>query len=65
MQELVTLLTNAGVSIGMLAVLCWYVNKLTDKHEKETEEFTNAINKLALSFQALSDKVDDLINKKG
>lgn len=64
MESLVTLLTNAGVSIGMLVVLCWYVNKITDQHKQESENFTSAINQLAVSFQSLSDKVTELIEKE-
>lgn len=44
MQEIVSLISTVGFPMGMCIILMWYVKELTDQHQKETKEFTKALN---------------------
>lgn len=58
MSEIVTMITNLGFPIGVCLMLMWYIRELTNKHEAETKEFTEALNKNTIILQKLCDKLD-------
>lgn len=58
MADIVTIITNLGFPIAVCVMLMWYIRELTTKHEAETKEFTQALNKNTLALQKLCDKLD-------
>lgn len=58
MADIVTIITNLGFPIAVCVMLMWYIRELTIKHEAETKEFTQALNKNTLALQKLCDKLD-------
>lgn len=58
MQEIIAMITNLGFPIGVCLMLMWYIRELTNKHETETKEFTEALNKNTIILQKLCDKLD-------
>lgn len=58
MADIVTIITNLGFPIAVCVMLMWYIRELTSKHQTETKEFTEALNKNTLVLQRLCDKLD-------
>lgn len=57
MADIVTIITNVGFPIAICVMLMWYIRELTSKHQTETKEFTEALNKNTLVLQRLCDKL--------
>ena len=57
MADIVTIITNLGFPIAVCVMLMWYIRELTNKHQSETKEFTEALNKNTLVLQRLCDKL--------
>ena len=55
---LTQIVTTVGFPIAMCFALLWYIKSLTEVHKKETEEFTEALNKNTLVLQKLCDKMN-------
>ena len=58
MADIVTIITNLGFPIAVCVMLMWYIRELTNKHQAETKEFTQALNQNTLVLQKLCDKLD-------
>lgn len=57
MADIVTIITNLGFPIAVCVMLMWYIRELTNKHQAETKEFTQALNQNTLVLQKLCDKL--------
>ena len=57
MSDIVTIITNLGFPIAVCVMLMWYIRELTNKHQSETKEFTQALNQNTLVLQKLCDKL--------
>lgn len=57
MADIVTIITNLGFPIAVCVMLMWYIRELTNKHQSETKEFTQALNQNTLVLQKLCDKL--------
>lgn len=57
MADIVTIITNLGFPIAVCVMLMWYIRELTNKHQLETKEFTQALNQNTLVLQKLCDKL--------
>ena len=57
MADIVTIITNLGFPIAVCVMLMWYIRELTNKHQTETKEFTQALNQNTLVLQKLCDKL--------
>lgn len=58
MQEIVTIITNLGFPIAVCIMMAMYIRELTNKHQTETKEFTEALNQNTIVLQKLCDKLD-------
>ena len=58
MQEIVTIVTNLGFPIAVCIMMAMYIRELTNKHQTETKEFTEALNQNTIVLQKLCDKLD-------
>lgn len=58
MQEIVTIITNLGFPIAVCIMMAMYIRELTNKHQTETKEFTDALNQNTIVLQKLCDKLD-------
>ena len=58
MDAIVTLVTNLGFPIAVCIMMAMYIRELTNKHQSETKEFVEALNKNTLVLQKLCDKLD-------
>ena len=58
MADIVTIITNVGFPIAICIMLMWYIRELTSKHQSETKEFTEALNKNTIVLQRLCDKLN-------
>lgn len=58
MQDIVTLITNLGFPIAVCIMMAMYIRELTNKHQAETKEFTEALNQNTIVLQKLCDKLD-------
>lgn len=58
MDAIVTLVTNLGFPIAVCIMMALYIRELTNKHQSETKEFVEALNKNTLVLQKLCDKLD-------
>lgn len=58
MQEIVTIITNLGFPIAVCIMMAMYIRELTNKHQSETKEFTEALNQNTIVLQKLCDKLD-------
>lgn len=63
MQDIVTLITNLGFPIAVCIMMAMYIRELTNKHQAETKEFTEALNQNTIVLQKLCDKLD--VERKG
>lgn len=52
------IITSVGFPIAMCCALLWYIKVLTEDRKKETEQFTEALNKNTLVLQKLCDKMN-------
>ena len=57
MADVVTIIANLGFPIAVCVMMAWYIRELTDKHQAETKEFTEALTKNTLVLQKLCDKL--------
>ena len=57
MDAIVTLITNLGFPIAVCIMMAMYIRELTNKHQSETKEFVEALNKNTLVLQKLCDKL--------
>lgn len=55
MQEVVTIISTVGFPIAMCVLLMWYIKELTDRHQTETKEFTQALNENTMIIKHLCD----------
>lgn len=51
------IVSSVGFPITMCIALLWYIKEISDKHKKETEEFTEALNNNTLVLQKLCDTI--------
>lgn len=58
MESVISIISSLGFPIGVCLMLMWYIKELTDKHQAETKEFTEALNQNTLVLQKLCDKLD-------
>lgn len=58
MQDIVTLITNLGFPIAVCMMMAMYIREITNKHQAETKEFTEALNQNTIVLQKLCDKLD-------
>ena len=58
MQEIVTIITNLGFPIAVCIMMAMYIRELTNRHQTETKEFTEALNQNTIVLQKLCDKLD-------
>jgi len=58
MQEIVTIITNLGFPIAVCIMMMMYIREITNKHQAETKEFTEALNHNTIVLQKLCDKLD-------
>lgn len=63
MQDIVTLITNLGFPIAVCMMMAMYIREITNKHQAETKEFTEALNQNTIVLQKLCDKLD--MERKG
>lgn len=60
--EIAQFLCDNGVTVGMLVVLCFYVNKLTESHKEEVDGMKEMLHELKETLISLTNKIDS-INK--
>ena len=58
MADIVTLVTNLGFPIAVCLMLMWYIKDITVKHQDESKEFTDALNRNTIVLQKLCDALD-------
>ena len=61
-NELATLISTLGFTIGMCLIMCYYINKINDSHKEETDKFAEALNNNTVVLQKLCDKLDSEVN---
>lgn len=64
MQDIIALITNLGFPIAVCIMMMLYIRELTNKHQTETKEFTEALNQNTIVLQKLCDKLDIERNKE-
>lgn len=57
MANLAGIVSSVGFPIAMCCMLLWYIKDQGDKHDKESEKFTEALNRNTLVLQKLCDKI--------
>lgn len=57
MQDIITLITNLGFPIAVCIMMMMYIREIINKHQTETKEFTEALNRNTLVLQKLCDKL--------
>lgn len=67
MNEILTVITTVGFPIAMCLILCWYIYKLGEEHDKEVTALTNSLNNntMALEKLLLFLETNGLYNKDG
>lgn len=57
---------NTAGTVGMCAVLMWYIKYITDQHKKEVDDLKDVIQKGIITLQRILDKLgmDDDITKE-
>lgn len=61
-NELSTLISTLGFPIGMCLIMCYYINKINDAHNVESDKFAEALNNNTVVLQKLCDKLDSGVN---
>lgn len=56
-MDVVGLINNTVFPIAMCVLLCWYIKDQGEKHIKESQLFTEALNKNTKVLQRLCDKM--------
>lgn len=56
-STITTAISSVGFPIAMCCMLLWYVKDQGDKHDKESEKFTEALNRNTLVLQKLCDQL--------
>ena len=57
-ETIANLVTNQGVSVVMLGVLCWYIYKQDIRHREEVNKLSEAVSNNTLVLQKLVDLLD-------
>lgn len=55
--SLADVLNTAG-TVGICAVLMWYIKYITDQHKKEVDDLKDVIQKGIITLQRILDKLD-------
>ena len=50
--------SSIGFPIVVTFVLLWYIKDINERHDRETERFTESLNNNTLVLQKLCDKLD-------
>lgn len=53
MNEILQVITTVGFPIAMCLILCWYIYKGDEKHDKEVEALTNSLNNNTKALEKL------------
>lgn len=53
MQDVLTIITTVGFPIAMCLILCWYIYRLGEEHDKEVNALTNSLNNNTLALEKL------------
>ena len=53
------IVSSLGFPIAACIAMAWYVKYITDKHDKEIDKVTNALNNNTLALQKLCDKLEE------
>lgn len=54
-----TLITSVGFPICMCLVMAWYIKYVTDKHDEEMKQVTEALNNNTLALNELCNKLGE------
>lgn len=54
-----TLITSVGFPISMCLVMAWYIKYVTDKHDEEMKQVTEALNNNTLALNELCNKLGE------
>ena len=57
-NALTQIITTVGFPIAMCIALLWYIKNITEERRKETQQFTEALNKNTVVLQKLCDKMN-------
>lgn len=58
--EVVKVIVDNGVTVGMIVAMCVYIKHITDSHEKEVSGLKEMIYKVNETLVALTIKIDNL-----
>ena len=58
-EDVTDIVSQVGFPIAMCAALFWKINDQDNKHQKEMEAVTEALNNNTLAMQKLVDKLED------
>ena len=56
-EIIIQIISTVGFPIAMCVALLWYIKDMADKHKKETEQLTEALNNNTLVLQKLCDTI--------
>ena len=56
-NEITQMITPVGFPIVMCGAMAWYVKYISDKHQEEMKQVTEALNNNTLALQKLCDKI--------
>ena len=57
-NALTQIITTVGFPIAMCIALLWHIKNITEERRKETQQFTEALNKNTIVLQKLCDKMN-------
>ena len=55
--QVMQMIMNVGFPIVMCGAMAWYVKYISDKHQEEMKQVTEALNNNTLALQKLCDKI--------
>lgn len=58
MNDIIAMISSLGFPIVAAVGMGWYVNKLTDKHEKEIKDLASVIESNTRAIEKLARKLD-------
>lgn len=53
MNDILTVITTVGFPIAMCLILCWYIYKMDDAHNREVDALTDSLNNNTLALEKL------------
>lgn len=56
-MDIMQAITTVGFPIVACVFMAWYIKYITDKHEKEVEKMTDALNNNTLAINTLNERL--------